>query len=1303
VTTRSEVRTIDDLGRPTSVKQLGDTDPARTDDDVCIDTEYAKPNGQDERVLLAISTRKVTDCGTTIYARDTFQYDGLDVGNVSTGLPTSHTVERRDEAGAPHGEVREFDATFNAYGNPDTMTTKREGGVSRTATVHYEDFQLGPDTLTTTATGLPDMTISLTRDPLTLNVTSTLDPNLTRYGTRFDGFDRPVIWTVTPPGGTEGALSFTSYQGFGGGDSQGRRVTSKVFTDAVPPGTASTAAGRTATVYLDELGRARLTEKVLGADYPNLTMKADLTYDSLGRLLFATDPYPSNQDTATAYGTTRYFNADGTPLCFIRGKGKQQRPPPPQQPSAPPMATNEASELYPTCFSHGFQDHTEVVRVRDAASLLANSPQEGVTKSSSVTATGRLISRATLQGSTRLEYATFTQDRLGHLASMTRYQNAASGTDPVTSSWHTDSLGEVVELDEPDSPAQSNVYSQWGELVETNRIQAGSLRRVVQTYDALGRVTHSEHQTAGVVDPETVHDYAYDTAVQVAPQVTATNVLGRLAKASWPTGAVTYSYDGQGRNNAQVFTDTKGGLYVEKHTFHGDGSPSALELFLPDTAYAKEQVDYTYDSAGRGLLVKYTNGDEHQDLYKASTIDPFGRVRNAQYGPATYTADYADVGRRLLNKVAVASPLGSRSISYSGFDPVGRERSRTEIKDDQGSGATTTWTYDALGRLSSAVQTGSATTNFNQQFTYDPLGNLLKIANTGTPGATDTTLSYSTTDRDRICRVAFGTDSRTTCNVTYDELGSILSQPTPTGSRQYTYLVDGSVRTITDDHGSVANFRYDAFGEVQELDLDPGPTGTSTDVRRDRHYGSLITRRQEQIGSSSPLPAFTRKIPLHDGSVATRHGSGGPWTFEYGEQRGNRFFTDQTGAFVQDVNYQPFGKPTSTIAQPGSQLYSNKQWNGGDALAAFGISQLGARLYDPAIGRFISRDPLLIPRTAATTNPYAFASNDPVNSSDPTGLCDEPSNKDGSCTKKPEDRGGEVTKSTDTTGTGTGSTGGTPPPSSTTGITVEPGRTGQGVGGHPTGTGGSQRPGTGGTSTVDAASARALVNIARGQAVWDAAMQTALAANRAQELEAWQKAFRIFDDLPSNRTVMMDGSQASWDRAKLNAMIGSAGLAGVIGAMLIDSAVAALAAPPAAGAGGGWKTIAERAGGTVAQITPTSCGPACGQIVSGIPQEQFIATLGPGVQSVYGLQSVMGAQWAGGWIQLSKLPLLLAKGRPFVAQMRDFVSGSYHFVAVMGQRGGQLLIEDPWNGGSTYRMEMREFIESWTTYGVFPK
>src|SRR5262249_20657742 len=58
----------------------------------------------------------------------------------------------------------------------------------------------------------------------------------------------------------------------------------------------------------------------------------------------------------------------------------------------------------------------------------------------------------------------------------------------------------------------------------------------------------------------------------------------------------------------------------------------------------------------------------------------------------------------------------------------------------------------------------------------------------------------------------------------------------------------------------------------------------------------------------------------------------------------------------------------------------------GDSLDAFDLSNLGARIYDPVIGRFLSRDPMLTARAATSSNPYAFAMNDPVNVTDPSGL-----------------------------------------------------------------------------------------------------------------------------------------------------------------------------------------------------------------------------------------------------------------------------------------------------------------------------
>ena len=674
-------------------------------------------------------------------------------------------------------------------------------------------------------------------------------------------------------------------------------------------------------------------------------------------------------------------------------------------------ATDESHELYPTCIQRTFQDNSRVVTVRDASSYLSGSPQQDVAKASYATAAGRVIARTTWHGGTALEHATLAYDKLGRLTGMTRYQDPGGVTKPVTWSWHHDSLGQLLELDEPDSSPRTNTYSKWGELLTSSRftLPASSddppngpvggppgvppndpiALSVVAQYDALGRVIHKEEKRDGVTDPQTVNDYFYDDRVNITTQVTPTNTRGRLTQASWPTGSVSYSYDAAGDINAQVFLDPQGRTYVEKRNFNDDGTLNTLDMFPPDAAGGQmEEAVYGYDSAGHGNSVIYKTGDHLQNsktLYSASQIDPFGRVRAATYGLTSFAASYSDVGRRLISQVTASSMAGSRQISFQGFDPMERERSRTETKNSTDSN-TTTYTYDALGRLSSSVKAGGTESPFNQQFTYDPLGNLLSQRDTsGATDAVNATLSYlgDDHDRDRICRISYGSDSDTACNVTYDEVGSIASMPTPSGTRQFDYFVDGSIRSIEDAHAG-ADFRYDAFGEVQELDVRMGAPPFIPDGRHDRHYGDLFTWHDETTGSLT-VPVLLRKIPGPDGFLATRHGAGGPWVFSFGEERGTRFLTDDGGTFVQDVNYRPFGKPSSTGAQPGSPLYSNEQWNYGDYLAAFGISKLGARLYDPAVGRFLSRDPLLIPRTATTTNPYAFADNDPINESDPSG------------------------------------------------------------------------------------------------------------------------------------------------------------------------------------------------------------------------------------------------------------------------------------------------------------------------------
>ena len=50
-----------------------------------------------------------------------------------------------------------------------------------------------------------------------------------------------------------------------------------------------------------------------------------------------------------------------------------------------------------------------------------------------------------------------------------------------------------------------------------------------------------------------------------------------------------------------------------------------------------------------------------------------------------------------------------------------------------------------------------------------------------------------------------------------------------------------------------------------------------------------------------------------------------------------------------------------------------------------GLVEFGCRWYDAETGRWISKDPILL---EGGWNVYAFCDNDPVNRTDPTGLCE---------------------------------------------------------------------------------------------------------------------------------------------------------------------------------------------------------------------------------------------------------------------------------------------------------------------------
>ncbi|MGH3741699.1 MAG: RHS repeat-associated core domain-containing protein, partial [Micromonosporaceae bacterium] len=88
--------------------------------------------------------------------------------------------------------------------------------------------------------------------------------------------------------------------------------------------------------------------------------------------------------------------------------------------------------------------------------------------------------------------------------------------------------------------------------------------------------------------------------------------------------------------------------------------------------------------------------------------------------------------------------------------------------------------------------------------------------------------------------------------------------------------------------------------------------------------------------------------------------------------------TDSTGNQVATYSYDPYGTPSATTGT----LLNPLRFAGQYTDAETGFLYLRARYYDPATGQFLSRDPI----ESVTGEPYSYASNDPINGSDPTGF-----------------------------------------------------------------------------------------------------------------------------------------------------------------------------------------------------------------------------------------------------------------------------------------------------------------------------
>jgi RHS repeat-associated protein len=198
-------------------------------------------------------------------------------------------------------------------------------------------------------------------------------------------------------------------------------------------------------------------------------------------------------------------------------------------------------------------------------------------------------------------------------------------------------------------------------------------------------------------------------------------------------------------------------------------------------------------------------------------------------------------------------------------------------------------------------------------------------------------------------------------------VGNTLTRPAPAGGTQtLTWDREGHLATVADGTGTTS-YLYDADGERL--------------VRRDPAGRTLYLPGQElRYTAASGAKATTRYYEHAGQTVAMRTTTGVTWLFE-DHQDTATYAIDSTSQQVMTRRHNPYG-----VARGSAGGWPNDRGFVGGTRDNTGLVHLGAREYDPAIGRFISADPLIDHGDTEQINGFTYANNTPVTMSDPDGL-----------------------------------------------------------------------------------------------------------------------------------------------------------------------------------------------------------------------------------------------------------------------------------------------------------------------------
>ncbi len=557
-------------------------------------------------------------------------------------------------------------------------------------------------------------------------------------------------------------------------------------------------------------------------------------------------------------------------------------------------------------------------------------------------------------------------ERWGPYSSKTGYAYDEDGNlktvedpDGHTTRYEYDKDDELDEVIEPNGETQKTTYDSQGQVKtqtdgneHTTTYEHNVLEQVKKVIDPKGRETKLAYYDDGdirrVTNPEGHSTcYTYDKANRLTDMTyysesacltpnTEPSVKyeydsdGHLKEMVDGTGTSVYGYDELGR----LKESTDGHHDKVVYSYNADNEPERI-------TYPNEKaVSRSYDKDGRLSTVK--DWLEHETTFK---YDPDSDLSKIIFPVSTGDEDlYAYNEADEMTEASMKKESGVlASLTYARDHEGNVTQAVTVGLPEAG---TAKYEYDENGRLRAVIQGEHKT-----EYEYDRANNLTKI------GSTEQ--SFDPAD-----------------------------QLKESGGNKYSYNEEGDRTEATPPTGAPTEYEYNQANELTSVSRAEGPS-----IGDSYTYNGEGLRASEKISGSSRYLTWdeAESVPslLSDGERSYVYGpeglpieqvsTGGTVTYlHHDQQASTRLLTNSSGTVVGKCSYAAYGTPTCEGSVTTPLEYDGQYTN-----SETGLQYLRARNYDPSTGQFTSVDPL----DATTEAPYTYALDNPVNGSDPSGLC----------------------------------------------------------------------------------------------------------------------------------------------------------------------------------------------------------------------------------------------------------------------------------------------------------------------------